>query len=80
MCADDTNISTKSTNTLVLEKPMNSELTNLKMWLEANRLSVNITKTEIMIIGSRQRLSTIDNYDLKVGVYIDQTRTLNHWV
>ena len=51
---------------------MNSELGNLKIWLVANKLSLNITKTEFMIIGSRQRLSTIDKYDLKVGVDRDQ--------
>ncbi len=43
MYADDTNISTKSTNISDLEKLMNSELANLKIWLEANRLSLNIT-------------------------------------
>ena len=82
MYADDTNISTKSTNISDLEKLMNSELANLKIWLEANRLSLNITKTEFMIIGSRQRLSTINNYDLRVGVNRDQIRKVSksHWV
>ena len=56
---------------------MNSELANLKIWLEANRLSLNITKTEFMIIGSRQRLSTINNYDLRVGVNRDQIRKVS---
>ena len=55
-----------------LENLMNAELANLKTWLEANKLSLNIAKTEYMIIGSRQRLSTFDNYNLKVYVDNDQ--------
>ena len=45
---------TLSTNIPDLEKLMNSEIANLKIWLEANRLSLKSTKTEFMIIGFRQ--------------------------
>ena len=31
-----------------------SELNNLTCWLRANRLSLNVAKTELVIIGSRQ--------------------------
>ena len=34
-----------------------AKLNNLGCWLKANRLSLNVAKTELMIIGSRQRLS-----------------------
>ena len=39
---------------------INSErsLINLYRWLKANKLSLNIAKTEFMIIGSRQRIQT----------------------
>ena len=72
MYADDTNISMQSNDLSDLENLMNAELANLKTWLEANKLSLNIAKTEYMIIGSRQRLSTFDNYNLKVCVDNDQ--------
>ena len=72
MYADDTNISMQSNDLSNLEILMNAELANLKTWLEANKLSLNIAKTEYMIIGSRQRLSTFDNYNLKVCVDNDQ--------
>ena len=39
-----------------LKLAVTSELNNLTCWLRANRLSLNVTKTEIMIIGSKQRL------------------------
>ena len=32
-----------------------SELNNLTCWLRINRLSLNVAKTELMIIGSRKR-------------------------
>ena len=31
-------------------------------WLTANKLTLNTTKTEFMLIGSRQRLSTLTNF------------------
>ena len=40
-----------------IQNVINSELKNLNSWLIANRLSLNITKTEFMTIGSRQRMN-----------------------
>jgi hypothetical protein len=68
MFADDTNISMQSNNLSELENLMNAEIGNLNTWLEANKLSLNIAKTEFMIIGSRQRLSTFDNQNVEVRV------------
>ena len=56
MFADDTNISIAANTVMELEPLINSELKNLHQWLVTNRLSLNIAKTEFMIIGSRQRL------------------------
>ena len=41
---------------------MNIELGKLKEWLNVNKLSLNVAKTEFMVIGSRQRLATFDNH------------------
>ena len=68
MFADDTNISYSSNNPTDLENLMNSSLVNLNRWLIANKLSLNIAKTEFMVIGSRQRLATFDNHELRVTV------------
>ena len=54
MYADDTNISFKSKNLVELQDCMNIELKSLNTWLEVNKLSLNIAKTEFMVIGSRQ--------------------------
>ena len=38
-----------------LEQATNSELTNLYSWLKANKLSLNIAKTEFMVVSSRKK-------------------------
>ena len=38
---------------------MNEDLLNIRKWLIANKLTLNTTKTEFMLIGSRQKLNTI---------------------
>ena len=68
MYADDTNISFQSSNLIDLEDNMNNELSSLNSWLMAYRLSLNIAKTEFMIIGSRQRLINHDVSNLNICV------------
>ena len=74
MFADDTNISYSSNNPTDLENLMNSSLVNLNRWLIANKLSLNIAKTEFMVIGSRQCLATFDNHELRVTVDSEPVR------
>ena len=52
---------------------MNIELGKLKEWLiNVNKLSLNVAKTEFMVIGSRQRLATFDDHEINVFVGNDQ--------
>ena len=60
---------------------MTHELNNLAFWLRANRLSLNVAKTELMITGSRQRLNAqceeIDiSIDDKTIKRVDRTKSL----
>ena len=57
MFADDTNVSFAADSLEELQSVINSELERLKSWLITNKLSLNITKTEFMTIGSRQRIN-----------------------
>ena len=67
MFADDTNI-TQSAKTLTnLKQAFTPELSNLSCWLKANKLRLNVAKTELMIIGSRQRLS-VQNEDVEIRI------------
>ena len=58
MFADDTSITLSAKTVADLKLAVTSELNNLTCWLRANKLSLNVAKTELMIIGSRQRLNT----------------------
>ena len=51
-----------SPNCLVayLEENMNDDLTKITEWLSANKITLNKSKTEFMLIGSRQRLNTFN--------------------
>ena len=57
MFADDTTITLSAKTVADLKLAVTSELNNLTCWLRANKLSLNVTKTELMVIGSRQRLN-----------------------
>ena len=67
-----TNISKPVTLTSIslpeLELVLNAELANLHEWLNVNKLSLNISKTEFMLIGSRQRLATTIDHSLTVQI------------
>ena len=57
------------------------ELNNLSCWLKANKLSLNVAKTELMVTGSRQRLSVqCDDVEIKIDDQIiervDHTKSL----
>ena len=65
---------------------LNDQLHNVSTWLKANKLSINVKKTELMIFRPRQQTSPI-NWQIEnnvleqvdntkfLGVYIDQHLT-----
>ena len=61
MFADDTNISYAADSVNELQNVLDSELKSLHNWLNTNRLSLNIAKTEFMTIRSRQKIRTNDD-------------------
>ena len=71
---------------------MNDDLTKITVFLSANKITLNKSKTVFMLIGSRQRLNTfnilpsftIDSNSIKqveftkpLGIYIDENLTWN---
>ena len=68
MHADDTNITARSYSLCNVEDSLNNELENIHQWLLSNKLTLNVEKTEYMIIGKRQRLS---NLSQNISVSID---------
>ena len=59
MYADDTHLTYASNNIHNIQTSLNEDVENVHNWLRANKLTLNMTKTEFMLIGSRQRLSTV---------------------
>ena len=64
--ADDTGIYLESDNLLTLQKVVNRELRKVRKWLEENRLSLNISKTNYVSFHSKAR--KIDEFiRIKIG-------------
>ena len=86
MYADDTHITHASTHIHSIPSSLTCDLNNIHKWFLCNKLTLNTTKTEFLLIGSRQKLSTlseslefsIDNVPIKqasttksLGILID---------
>ena len=56
MFADDTSLTFKEKIIDEIELGLNEDLDNVRLWLQANKRSLNVAKTEYVLIGSRQRL------------------------
>ena len=60
MYADDTSITYASNDVEEIERCVNIDLDRIRIWLAANKLTLNTTKTEFLLIGSRQRLPMLE--------------------
>ena len=69
MYADDTNLTITTKTVTKASETANEDLENVKQWLLANKLSLNLTKTEYMIIASNYKL---DNLGTNQTIYIDR--------
>ena len=65
---DDTNLTASGNCIPYLENAVNSDLENLRKWLIANRLTLNVVKTEFMLIGTKQMIESISNLQLNVVI------------
>ena len=61
MYADDTSLTVSASDTASLETQINQELKCVNEWLLANKLTLNVTKTEFMLITTRQKLTFIES-------------------
>ena len=60
MFADDTSLTAAGETLSEIEKRANEDLRNVHNWLSANKLNLNIAKTEYVLIGSRHRINSLD--------------------
>ena len=58
--ADDTNLSTSDEMLSNVQQILNKDLKTLGNWLQVNKLSANLVKTEYMIIASAHKLKSVN--------------------
>ena len=61
MYADDTTISFSSYSIPDINKTVNYDLLYLKTLMKSNKLSINVTKTQTILIRGRKKLTNIEN-------------------
>ena len=70
MYADDTTLSHSSKNITDLNENLNRDLCNLKQWLQGNKLSLNLIKTQAMVVGSRPNLKKISDKKVQPPTFV----------
>ena len=83
MYADDTSISYSSSSLVDIEQTLNSELNDLKLWMQGNKLSLNVLKTQAMVEGSQPKIKkiTVDHPQfLLVALKLKMLTEQNAWV
>ena len=60
--ADDTNALLEGYDIMTLEQALNTEISKVSNWLIANKLSINIKKTNYIIFKSRQKKLNNPNF------------------
>ena len=80
MYVDDTHITYARADLHSMQSSLNRDLhvSNIHTWLLCNKLTLNSTKTEFMLIGFRQKLSTLsESLELSVdNIPIKQVSTI----
>ena len=72
LLADDTNLLYADKNSKILENIVNTELLNIYNWLTANKLSLNIKKSNFIIFHSYQKRL---DYAVDLKMYDAQSNT-----
>ena len=86
MFADDTSIFYTNDDLNNLNDTLNSELTSLNSWFKANKLSLNIFKTNVILFNPHPKHVSMDNLKLCInnnpvkqvlhakyfGIYVDK--------
>jgi hypothetical protein len=75
--ADDTHLTASCNSIADIELAVNSDLDNLRNWLIANKLSLDVAKTEFMLIGSPQMIRNVSNFQPNILIANKQIRQVN---
>ena len=61
MYADDTSLCHQAMNMTQLNEAINNDLAILDTWLQGNKLSLNVAKTQSMLITTKHKQNTLEN-------------------
>ena len=79
MYADDTLIYCGDKNTELIENRLNLDVRNMTKWLQANKLILNPQKTEVMLLGTAQKLKKSNPLKILIsGQTIQQVHSHKH--
>ena len=70
MYADDTCISLKTDNLPDVNEALNMDLEALHAWLNGNRLSLNVAKTQSMTIATKHKRAALENQNEQLHLQI----------
>ena len=65
--ADDTCITHSNRNIKILQQSLNQDLKNVTIWLNANRLSLNVKKTKLLIFHSKRKKVDPNSLSIKLS-------------
>ena len=68
MCADDTNVTFSAATIPDVESQINGDLKYIDRRLKANKLILNVAKTEFMVISSKQKLQSLNDYTMNIHI------------
>ena len=67
MYADDTVLFFSAPEVCTIEATLVREFEAIECWLRLNSLFINVTKTEVMLFGTSQRLAKVDQFSVRVN-------------
>ena len=77
--ADDTCLAYSNKNPKTIESNLNYDLKNLTQWLRANRLSLNVDKTKLLIFKSKYNKNQYEYMIIKLlGVRLEPSTTVKY--
>ncbi len=70
MYADDTSLCHQASNMTQLNEAINSDVEQLDTWLQGNKLSLNVAKTQSMLITTKLKQNILENTNQKLELNI----------
>ena len=78
MFADDATLFVSGHSVESVETQLNLAMSEIHLWTIENKLILNAKKTKVMLLGSRQRLNTLQDKDLKVKINDTELECVTH--